>query len=252
MSALVSPTEKSFRSGDIPHPAVWRASQMGSFQTAATPTGYPALDSELPNGGWPSSTLIELLVQQAGIGEMRLLRPALQRIADSRRIVLLRPPYLPQAAAWMSWGLSPDKLLWVKASRSADALWSAEQILRNGSCGALLFWEAHARPESLRRLLLAAQSSDMLFWMLRPQACMPHASPAPLRLSLQPASGGIDINIVKRRGPHREESIHLPLDGSPAAPFAAIPSHLPLTSDAHLDQRVPSAAAARNHTAQLV
>ncbi|GIZ51491.1 translesion DNA synthesis-associated protein ImuA [Noviherbaspirillum aridicola] len=249
MSALVSPIEKSNRPELVLHHAVWRASQMGSFQAAGTPTGYSALDSELPNGGWPSSTLIELLVQQAGIGEMRLLRPALRRIAAGRRIVLLRPPYLPQAAAWAAWGLPPDSLLWVKAPRSADALWSAEQILRNGSCGALIFWEAHARPESLRRLLLAAQASDMLFWMLRPLSCLPHASPSPLRLALRPASGGIDIEIVKRRGPRRDEPIHLPLEDSPAVAVSPV---LPQSSDAHLDQRAPATAAARNNPAELV
>lgn len=248
MSALVSPIEKSNRP-ELVHHAVWRASQMGSFQAAATPTGYPELDRELPNGGWPSSTLIELLVQQAGIGEMRLLRPALRRIADGRRIVLLRPPYLPQAAAWAAWGLPPESLLWVKAPRSADALWSAEQILRNGSCGALIFWETHARSESLRRLLLAAQASDMLFWMLRPLACMPHASPSPLRLALRPASGGIAIDIVKRRGPRRDDPIHLLLEDSHAAPLSSLPSK---SSDAHLDQRTPAAAASRNHSTELV
>ncbi|HJV81502.1 translesion DNA synthesis-associated protein ImuA [Noviherbaspirillum sp.] len=214
MSALVSTISKPDAAIPLPH-AVWRADQMGSYQAAVTSTGHRALDAELPNGGWPSAVLVELLLQQAGIGEMHLLRPALHSIAKTRRIALVQPPHLPQVAAWTSWGLPADRLLWIRTTRSVDALWSAEQILRNGSCGALLFWQSHVRSESLRRLHLAAQGTEILFWMMRPLACAQDASPAPLRLALRPANGGIDVEIVKRRGPRRDEALHLRLDEMP-------------------------------------
>jgi protein ImuA len=66
---------------------VWRAAGMGVAGTARTPTGFATLDQELPDAGWPKSTLIELLVQQAGIGELRLLRPALQVLTGRRAIL---------------------------------------------------------------------------------------------------------------------------------------------------------------------
>lgn len=206
--------------------AVWRADQMGSYQVAVSATGYRVLDNELPNGGWPSATLIELLLPQPGIGEMHLLRPALAAIAHNRRIALVQPPHLPQVAAWSSWGMAPDRLLWINTARTVDALWSAEQILRNGSCGALLFWQAQIRSESLRRLHLAAQGSDTFFWMLRPLSAGQNASPAPLRLGLLPAQGGVDIDFVKRRGPQRDATLYLPLQGMPATP--SIPTVLNL------------------------
>ncbi|QDZ27758.1 translesion DNA synthesis-associated protein ImuA [Noviherbaspirillum sp. UKPF54] len=242
MPALVSPA--------LPD-AVWRASQLGSHRSAVAPTGYAALDRELPGGGWPSAALIELLLRQAGIGEMQLLRPALAGIAPKRRIALVQPPHAPQAAAWSAWGLPAERLLWVRAARSADAMWSAEQILRNGSCGALLFWPTHARPEALRRLHLAAQAADILFWAMRPLAGAQDASPAPLRLALHPANGGVKIAIVKRRGPLQGAPLHLALDGLPSAPASLAPSITPV-SHARLDRRVPAAAAARNLPAALV
>jgi protein ImuA len=199
----------------MPH-AIWRANQMASCRTAVTSSGHPLLDAELPNGGWPGSALIELLVQQAGIGEMQLLKPALATIARKGRIVLVQPPYLPQLAAWSAWGLPTERLLWIKTSRSADAWWSAEQILRNGSCGALLFWQTHARAESLRRLHLLAQAAEIVFWMIRPLAGAQDSSPALLRLGLRPARGGVQIDIVKRRGPQRAGGFHQPLCGMPA------------------------------------
>jgi hypothetical protein len=72
------------------------------------------------------------------------------------------PPYMPQIALWSSWGLPEEHLLLLKASRTSDALWTAEQMLRNGSCGAVLFWQNEVRDEAIRRLHLAAQTSQIL------------------------------------------------------------------------------------------
>lgn len=234
---------------EYPH-AVWHANQMGSFRNPVISTSHPALDCELPNGGWPASSLIELLLQQPGIGEMRLLRPALATIDRRRRIALVQPPHLPQIAAWSGWGLAPEHLLWIKAARSADALWSAEQILRNGSCGALLFWQTHVRSESLRRLHLAAQESDIVFWMIRPLSSAQDSSPAPLRLALRPAHAGVAIDIVKRRGPRRDDALYLQLDDKAALPFNTTSStHF---NHAPVDRRAPAVTVPRNIPAALV
>ena len=182
------------------HASVWRAARMGRMHAVVTPTGHPALDHALPDGGWPQRALIELLLQQRGIGEMRLLQPALSA-QGNRRIALLQPPHLPQIAAWREWGLRAEQLFWVRAPRHADVLWSAEQILRNGSCSALLLWQDTIRHESLRRLQLAAQASDMLCWLLRPLSTATEASPAPLRIAMHPLAGGVQLEIRKRRGP---------------------------------------------------
>ena len=232
------------------HAFVWRAGQMGSARSPVTSTGYAALDRELPNQGWPQGGLIELLLQQGGIGEMRLLKPVLQSLGQ-RRIALLQPPHLPQIAAWCEWGLPPERLLWIRAKRHADVLWSAEQVLRNGSCGALLFWQDTLRHESLRRLQLAAQSSDMLCWLLRPLASATEASPAPLRIALRPLAGGVQIDVLKRRGPPSAAPIHLYWSGSDerAAETIIFANEV---SDALLDRRHPALAAATGTAPALV
>ena len=86
-------------------------------------------------------------------------------------------------------------LLWVKAPTTADALWSTEQILRNGSCGAVLLWQTNTRSEALRRLNLAAQTTDTTFWLLRPMSAAVDSSPASLRIALRDAT---------RRGAERD------------------------------------------------
>jgi protein ImuA len=166
--------------------------------------------------------LVDLLVQQPGVGEVRLLAPALKAVSN-RRIVLLQPPHVPQALSLASLGIPPASALWLRPERTADALWAAEQVLRSGSCGALLFWpgqsatsarQQHVRADSLRRLHLAAQQGETLFFIMRPLGSEADASPAPLRLSVRPAPGGINIGFVKRQGPQRDEPLFLPLEVS--------------------------------------
>ncbi len=229
------------RNPEAVHPALWLASQLARASVRTVETGYPDLSAELPGGGWPTGCLIELLQQQGGIGELRLLAPALKRLA-SQRIVLLQPVHAPQALAFANWGLAPSQLVWLRSKHSADALWAAEQVLRSGCCGALLFWAQHARAESLRRLHLAAQQGETLFCMLRPLSSSQDASPALLRLGLRPAAGGIEIDFIKRRGPQREQALFLPLQPSPVL----------FDRHASLDRRTPVPIAARRVLPELV
>lgn len=192
------------------HPDIWRASQLARSTTRCVETGFSALSNQMGGRGWPTGTLVDLLVQQPGIGEMRLLAPALASVAH-RKVVLIQPPHTPQALGLAGLGIPPAEVIWVKSKSSADALWAAEQVLRSGSCGAVLFWLTHVRPESLRRLHLAAQAGETLFFTLRPIQAAQDASPSPLRLTLRPAESGIEIGFLKRRGPQRDEPLFLPL-----------------------------------------
>lgn len=221
------------------HPSLWRASQLARSATRCVDTGHAALSAQLPGGGWPTGSLVDLLVQQPGIGELRMLRPALAAVAK-RRIVLLQPPHPPQALALAALGVPPSQLIWLRAGQTADALWAAEQVLRSGSCGALLFWQNQARAESLRRLHLAAQAGETLFFLMRPLAAQQDASPAPLRLALRPQAGGIEIDFVKRRGPARDASLFLPLTSY------LVQRHAPV------DRTAPAPVAARGVRSELV
>jgi protein ImuA len=227
------------------HPALWRGSQMSHHRDQCVDTGYAALSHELPGGGWPTGSLIELMPSQPGIGEIRLLRPALKHLQKQRGVVLVQPPFPPNTACYDAWKLDPRQMLWIVPERPMDALWATEQILKNGSCAVVLCWQQVIRPESLRRLHLAAQGSNTLFFMLRPASAAQNASPAPLRITLQPASDGVILRIVKRRGPVSEHALHLKLD-------AAAPSFPPLFPYAPLDRRTPASTVARHPVSPLV
>lgn len=225
---------------------VWRASELARSRSPICETGHARLDEELPNGGWPRSTLVELLPQQSGIGEMQLLKPSLVKLARTQRIALVQPPHIPQVMACRAWGIDVGRLLWVRAKSTGDALWATEQILKNGSCGAVILWQTNVRPESLRRLNLAAQSTDTWFWFVRPLASAADASPASLRLALRPATAGISIDIIKRRGPQADGPFFLALTDMPAGKHPVGPKNEAVIL------RTPSPTATRIATPVLV
>jgi protein ImuA len=158
--------------------------------------------------------------------------------------VLLQPPHPPQVLALATLGVPPSQLIWLRTGSTSDALWAAEQVLRSGSCGALLFWQNQVRSDSLRRLHLAAQGGESLFFMMRPLAAGQDASPAPLRLALRPQAGGIEIDFVKRRGPQRDAPLFLPLSSN------LIQTHIP--HHAPVDRPVTAPAPAGSIQSQLV
>jgi len=207
---------------------VWRANQLAVSRTATCSTGFSEFDSELPSQGWPRSALIEILLQQSGIGEMQLLKPVLTRLSKTQKIVLVQPPYLPQAMACKSWGIQTSNLLWINTSSGADGLWATEQILKNGCGGAVILWQSNVRNESLRRLHLAAQSTDTWLWLMRPLSARMDSSPAQLRIALRPAAGGVSLKIVKRRGPLSGQRLFIPLADMPASRHPSEHEHAPV------------------------
>ncbi|MBN3762334.1 translesion DNA synthesis-associated protein ImuA [Burkholderia sp. Ac-20365] len=196
------------------HPSIWRASQLAHGRGRVVETGYPVLSREFPGGGWPVAALVDLLVQQAGIGEFRLLRPALTAIPGGS-VALVNAPHLPDGLGLHYIGVPVERVMLVKAANSGDALWSVEQILRAGTCSAVIFWAQHVKDSSLRRLHLAAQSTESIFVMVRPLASSQDSSPATLRLALRPTHDGLVIDIVKRRGPVPAGPISVTLQPTP-------------------------------------
>lgn len=197
----------------LPH--VWRACELARAREPVAASGHAELDAQLPGGGWPRGALVELLLRQPGIGEMQLLKPILAQLSAQRRVALVQPPYVPQASAAASWGINASSLLWLRPKVTADALWCTEQLLKAGTCGAVVLWQQAIRLESLRRLHLAAQSTETWFWLIRPLSCATEPSPAVLRLGLKPAHGGIAVDVLKRRGPQCEAELIIPLGDMP-------------------------------------
>ncbi len=201
---------------------VWRADQMASAVGSVLSSGYPALDAQLPGGGWPVGALTELLQVQSGVGEWGLLLPALacslSRATSPRAtLVLVGAPHVPLGPALLARGLDAQRLLWVRTDTPAARAWACEQALRCADVTAVLAWLPQVRTDALRRLHLAAHDHAKLLWVLRPAAAQHESSPAPLRLLLATASPGLGaaheslVSILKRRGPPLEQALPLAL-----------------------------------------
>ena len=81
------------------HPTLWRGNELSRVASASVPTGFPALDAELPGGGWPTAALTEILPQHEGIGELRILGATLAALSAQQRILAwIAPPHRPARA----------------------------------------------------------------------------------------------------------------------------------------------------------
>ena len=189
MSAILQPLIETGR--------LWRG-QGTAPRSDALSTGFDALDGVLPGGGWPRAALSEILFPADGVGELRLLLPALAALSrEGRPIVLIAPPYLPFPAAWITAGVDLRFLQIVQAGES-DALWAAEQCLRSAACAAVLCWPRHADMATLRRLQLAAETGQTIGFILRPAQSATQASMAAVRIGIE--TGPAQLRVLKCRG----------------------------------------------------
>lgn len=183
------------------HPALWRGADLARAATPGVPTGFSLLDAEIPGRGWPVGSLTEILWAQEGIGELRILSPALAALSvQGKYLAWIAPPYAPYAPALAAAGIDPARLFVVRTGSEKETLWAIEQALRSNACGAVLAWPASPRYPELRRLQLAAEGGRALAVLFRSQKAAVEPSPAVLRIALGTVAGGLAVHILKRRG----------------------------------------------------
>jgi hypothetical protein len=192
----------------LENPRLWR----GHSQAHAAPglkSGYEALDRHLPGGGWPQCSLTEILVEHYGIGELRLLMPALAQLSaeDSSKdytepgwIAWVAPPFQPYPPALQQWGINLSHMLIVRPKDDSEMLWSAEQALSSGTCAAVLLWPDVLDDQASRRLQLAAEKGNSWAIAFRLPAARAEPSAAALRIELRVSGEGTRLSILKSRG----------------------------------------------------
>jgi cell division inhibitor SulA/protein ImuA len=192
----------------LENPRVWRGHSQAHVTTGLA-SGYEALDCHLPGGGWPQCSLTEILVEHYGIGELRLLMPALAQLsaedvsADCTEpgwIAWVAPPFQPYPPALQQWGINLSRILIVRPKDDGEMLWSAEQALSSGTCAAVLLWPDVLDDQASRRLQLAAEKGNSWAIAFRPPAARAEPSAAALRIELLSSSEGTRLSILKSRG----------------------------------------------------
>ncbi|MDT9000337.1 recombinase RecA [Paucibacter sp. APW11] len=213
-------------------PRLWRATSLGASSSPCVASGFAALDAELPGGGWPTRMLSEILQPEPGLCEWRLLGPALGRLlqapsagaigtagagrrrsapaAQTRQLLLIKPPRQPHLPGLRALGIAPQQLVWIDPADALQALWVTEQAIKANAAAAILAWLPTARPPQIRRLQAAALASAAPVFLFRPLAAQAQSSAAPLRLLLHPgADWTLQLQILKRRGPAHAGALQL-------------------------------------------
>jgi hypothetical protein len=198
----------------LAHPSVWRGRSRAAIPTLST--GFAALDAGLPGGGWPCHGLIEVLTPHPGVGELYLLLPALaalSRLSPDRWCTWVSPPHEPFAPALEAHGVELSRMLVV---RTHLPLWAHEQALKSGATSLAMAWLPRASARAIRRLQLAAEQGRALGVLYRSQKYASEASPAMLRVLLEPMANqhGARLSLLKSRGGTREP---IDLTWAPAA-----------------------------------
>jgi hypothetical protein len=195
------------------NPAIWRGDQYAKVAVASVPTGFAALDAQLPGGGWPRAALTELLLNQRGIGELRLLAPALARLSQEEKwLALVAPPHLPYAPGFEALGVNLSRLVVVRTRSDGESLWATERCLRSGTCAAVIAWPGMSSERAQRRLQAAAEEGKSFGVVFGPTRQAAQPSPAPLRIQLSASRGRLDLQILKRRGGGWAPPLSLDLD----------------------------------------
>ncbi len=192
----------------LANPRVWRGCDQAGRRTGLA-SGYAELDRHLPGGGWPPDSLTEILTTHYGIGELRLLMPALARLSNEAPgqgfgepgwIAWVAPPFQPYPPALRQYGIDLSRMLIVRPAEANEILWSAEQALSSGTCAAVLLWPDTLDDQASRRLQLAAEQGRSWAIAFRPLAARHQPSAAALRLALHSSGQGTRVHILKSRG----------------------------------------------------
>lgn len=187
-------------------PGIWRGFRSEGKAWPVIATGFPELDAVLPGSGWPLGALLEVGTRCLGLGELRLLLPAMASLSQGGRwIVWVAPPHQVYAPALLQAGIELRRVLVVEPQLAGDIPWSLEKLLRSRCCGMALAWVQRLADHQTRRLQLAAEESGALAVLFPRQTG--GASHAALRIEVKPAEAGLALDILKARGSLRRESV---------------------------------------------
>ncbi len=196
-------------------PLLWRGESLAPHRRTTRASGCAALDEAL-GGGWPAPSLIEVLCDSHGIGELRLMLGVLKSeglpagIAASA-ILWISPPFELHAIALMQQGFNPHRHWVCAVDTPADLRWAMAQGLRSGACHAVIGWAAHLSMAALRSLKLAAVAGGSVGVLFRPTSAARIASPATVRVQLTPRPHALEVSLLKVQG--RRPSVLVLADG---------------------------------------
>jgi len=140
---------------------VWSAARCALQKPKSIPSNYPEFDQHLD--GWPESGLVELQVPAIGIGEIRLILPALQRLAQHEQTNTKLQVWLTEQMLLMPQALDAAFAMHtvvIEQLEHKQMLWALETLLNSGVCSAIICWLPYLKPTQAKRLQVLAKDSN--------------------------------------------------------------------------------------------
>lgn len=198
-------------------PYLCRGTRFFSGTLTSLSTGYAKLDAILPGGGWPLGAVTEFLAEAMGIGELRLLLPAIREVTHQKqRVLMINTPYRPYAPALVQAGVDLNYLYLIFPTNREDALWAAEKVLHSGGCKVVLLWpdgfgHCPVGDATVRRLQVAAQATGSITVLYRSSSrgISGQSNWATLRLRLSAENKGLKVEVLKAFGSIARSSVIL-------------------------------------------
>ncbi len=176
-------------------------------------TGFAELDQAL--GGWAQAALTEIISEQLGAAEWRLLLPALAGLSQGKRwLAWVAPSQKPHAQFYEQAGVDLSHVLLVepavgRAPTLEEQLKTTEQVLSGGNCAAVITWfDAELSQHQMRRLQVAAQQGGS--WGIIIHAETPKSESedgsvdaiwcSAQRVKMLANDSGVTIQVLKRYG----------------------------------------------------
>jgi hypothetical protein len=181
------------------------------------PTGLLPLDECLPHGGLPCGTITEILCNEDGVGALVLAMRMVGADLDCVLLIDSRGDFYPPGAA--CWGVSPERLVVVRAADRREAFWAADQSLRCPGLPVVVAIIDDLSEQQSRRLQLAARSSGAIGLLIRPGQSR-HRSFAAVRVKIESLRHSLPSALRQAQGQPVDGSFDGPFDGSFLSPGA--------------------------------
>ena len=167
---------------------------------AGVPTGFPALDRLLADGGLRKGTLVEWRGDTDGGGAATLALAVSAHVlrSDGTLVVIdAARDFYPVGAAQL--GVPLDRTVVVRPDDARGALWAWEEALRAPGVGVTFGWLGATTDRVVRRLQLAVETGGGLGFLVRPPGTPAGAASAATRLTVEPLpTPGTSLGLGRR------------------------------------------------------
>lgn len=186
--------------GKLHHLYAWE-NRKARCASQVIPAGIRVLDNLLPDGGWPRAGVVEITQPRDRVDAMQLLMPALARITQQGRgLVLVAPPYPVRKRVFTDTAVNPVRVTQVNPHPGRSALWTVESLLESGDHGAVMAWPGCNTELMDKRLQKAATQGRVLCVLFRPPCQGRTVSTANIRLGVDVDDTGRVVCLVNGRG----------------------------------------------------